>query len=751
MKRNTIIWGLSAVILFSTTIARHSNAMDGSRIFLETEREVYFPEEEINMGIWYIHDKTYPSPEYCCIELLSASGQVVLQKTLVLQGDRAETSMQVPGVLASGFYYLRAYTPLEKDKGEDRFAIRKIMIINPVISPEFRFPLRKSYPAGQVKAHFFPEGGKIIRGLPAVVYVHFEGLADKGYEGAWLQTASGDSIALAEPLGPSIACFKWLPENRDYYLVLPSYYPHISIPLPEAAETGTILRFWEEREGLRFRLTKNDSLQSFGDLKVVGYRFDDTEYKMSFSIDAGPDMYRALEPGVYKILFEGKNEEVLASYWYEKKSTRGFFIEARGIEKSYQPGDTIRMKLHTELSTGEGSYAGIKVEVLRKIPDFFDQPSFQDFINSPSSFPYLSEFTVGGEERDRALWTLFGEKICEPEMIHAKTCRNEFMVEGRFHDSERADALMFLSFPEDRSQLFTARTDSSGFFSFPSLPVHGERDVMVKTVDSLDTGYISLRNPFYPGTEKNLYFPSAIDSAEELTLNELYTLWALQKGYGGIQWGVSEAKNEAFRFFEDYDFHILLENFVDLPNMEEIFFEIVRPVLFVKENKKTELRVVDRISNRSLGGNPLFMVNGIPFDDPQIILDLDASRVKDLGVIARRYFMGGEIFDGVIVINTHNGKLAGKDIQSVHLLDKIYFPEENKNEELRTQALNRYQPYMPASIYRNPQVRFTGRDSGEFWWIAPDLPGEYEIRIKGKIRDKAVFASQRIFFRVEEF
>ena len=114
------------------------------------------------------------------VDLVSPEQKIVARRTLRLVGGHAEGDIDVADTLAAGNYLLRAYTTWMRNGGENLIYSRRLQVwpaspytTEPV--PPMDAPVRKAgAPAAAPAAarpdvQFFPEGGNLVEGLPAVV------------------------------------------------------------------------------------------------------------------------------------------------------------------------------------------------------------------------------------------------------------------------------------------------------------------------------------------------------------------------------------------------------------------------------------------------------------------------------------------------------------------------------------------------------------------------------------------------------
>ena len=113
------------------------------------------------------------------VDLVSPELKVVARRTLRLQGGRAFGDLDVADSLAAGNYQLRAYTSWMRNAGEEFIYSRRLQVwgaspYTATAPPPLAATVKASKaasapPPARPDVQFFPEGGNLVAGMPAVV------------------------------------------------------------------------------------------------------------------------------------------------------------------------------------------------------------------------------------------------------------------------------------------------------------------------------------------------------------------------------------------------------------------------------------------------------------------------------------------------------------------------------------------------------------------------------------------------------
>ncbi|RZK47153.1 MAG: hypothetical protein EOO59_18215, partial [Hymenobacter sp.] len=151
------------------------------KVYLQLDRPVYGTGETIWFS-GYIVDGLRHRPDSLSkilyVELLSPQRQLVARRTLRVEpGGLANGDIELDDSLRAGTYVLRAYTNWMRNAGPSFFYERQLQVWpaspdEPAAAPAPLTTTRSSAQktiGSKVDVQFFPEGGTLVAGLPAVV------------------------------------------------------------------------------------------------------------------------------------------------------------------------------------------------------------------------------------------------------------------------------------------------------------------------------------------------------------------------------------------------------------------------------------------------------------------------------------------------------------------------------------------------------------------------------------------------------
>lgn len=192
---------------------------------------------------------------------------------------------------------------------------------------------------------------------------------------------------------------------------------------------------------------------------------------------------------------------------------------------------------------------------------------------------------------------------------------------------------------------------------------------------------------------------------------------------------------------------LLIADYVRLPNLEEVFINLIPDIQFYKQRGVNRIRILS--DNNSIEVyNPLIMIDHISVFDHEALLALSPDKIERVDLINEIYLKGNVTFGGVLAIHSKKGDMAGIDLpQGSYFFDyQSFSPEpapavpgpapggrvpDSRNTIFWTGSLNPEQEMQEGISFR-----------------APSREGTYVVLIRGILPDGNAYAASTSF-RVE--
>ncbi len=707
-------------------------------LYLLTDRDIYMAGETISFRVW-LKGQSGEKSEIAYLEIWDAFGENVDKLAITLSEGNGAGEFSLPGGLSSGYYLIRAYTPYLRDLGAETFYRRKIMVLNPALNSTFRFPSAENIRRVQrVNPQFFPEGGRLVSGIGSRLFITSDNGQADPFKGAFITNSLGDTLGFVYKIDHSTAYCDFVPVFPPCYLNMPGLYPVQRAILPGIERNSTLLKPVPEPGGMGFNIETTDTSVNFANLRVEVF-------------DVLRDSLLGSEP-VEERIFYSFGEERTMIYSFRLKDGNNDLLSEVDFYRPVRDIFGIRAELGKrvygtrEKGVAEISVSGIPspphpdmyltVVVRRKVPHLFDNPGIEFSHEQDPASMVRPSWSSTDPLIGRALGSIFTDSLLS--VIHAL---NEVpfitgnievpAIKGRIENLVNPSGIpVFLSFPGDSTQVFIQRSDSGGNFRFPASLAHGNHEIFLKTADTVRNGFLSIENPFYSGFDEEIIWPDSVNEELVSFAEELYRNQSISAIYGTGRDEFRITGNE-IRLFDRHDFRLEMDNYVELPNMEEVFFEIVKQIMFFRNNGEPYVQVVDRTTNRTLGRNTLYLLDGVPLTDPAPVFALPPTKVRDLSIIARRVFIGSENFDGIVIVNTRSNDYSDVEYEGNLVRQNFSFPLEGR---LKSDPPTRFKNNLPdhrTTLLWEPWLKPGTQGPVRVEFYTPDVEGEYEIVVYG--------------------
>ena len=225
---------------FSAKLVTAIRSHEAQRVYLATDKSVYINGESLWFKAFLINnisDKINSNSRFLFVDLVDDKDSVV--KTLILDaaGKQTDSRIILPNSIASGPYWLRAYTRQMLQSDPDHICLKPLYVFNLTEESNLRqrakIASNNTDTVAQVK--FYPEGGNIITGATAAVAVHITNANGTPLQVKGLIRDNYDAVMAAFTTDEyGLAKFDFEPSgHRQYRAVINWNGKEKSYPLPD--------------------------------------------------------------------------------------------------------------------------------------------------------------------------------------------------------------------------------------------------------------------------------------------------------------------------------------------------------------------------------------------------------------------------------------------------------------------------------------------------------------------------------------
>lgn len=667
----------------------YCKATPREEIYIHTDRHEYISGEDMWFNIYLIDRQSFKPSAISRIvyfEVLNNENRPVVQKRILTDKGFGPGQVILPDTLSTGTYIIRAYTNWMKNFLPENCFTCEINVYNALKSTSFK-------------------------GLKKDLSV--KGKSLKSDSGVSLKVDNSDSQALKIEV---TSTDKFRSDNNNVFYIF---------------------------------------IQTHGNLNHI------SSEKLTGSTTLLYIPRTKLSPGINQItIFNSKAEPVSEKYVY----TAGKILNPLVVDVTDSCG--LRDKLSLEILATAMNTMSVSVAPARVSPDEVDIDDYlifgSEFGVNPQHFLKGKKVSGLNGEIDSLLqhvssnwidWSLILSD--SPPKFRYKPEKEDHFLFGKLLTSASQPAAsgnyILMMTPGKKACFQYAKTDSDGNFSFSLHIDEEQKDLIIMPDDISNNHKIIIESSFF---DKYLNTTAGTDTGEIFSkdVSRLSVNHQVQKIYGVSAPGTPP--NSRFkpdipvRFYGKPDIELILTDYIKLPVMSEVFFELLPGVSLKKKKSSAEISITYRIQDDQYTIIPALMIDGVIIKDPMLIANLDPELVEKIDVIREKYQVGKYYFPGLINVIT-----KAADFSSVPLPDymirlpyKVIDPvlsfvsPDYSNDSLKQSRIPDYRN----TLYWNPSVTpdNDGKVKVEFW--SSDNKADYLLDIQGIKDDGKVFSFRKI-------
>lgn len=663
------------------------STMPWEEIYIHSDRDEYISGEDIWFTAYLIDRQSFNFSEHSHIiyyELLDPENNPVIQEKILLNGAPAQGHIKLSDTLGSGTYTLRAYSNWMKNFFPDNCWIKDINIYNSQLPGTFKTKVtideivetKIKKPSGSVfsMATRRRDNGDIV--------ISFDAPAENSYQ------ATNPFCLFIHAHGNIVhASNETLTEGRV----------EISVPLKEFLPGLNCITFFNyRREVLCEKYIFIAPVEKAPPVKLVSEVSAETRKKVTLEFQFDKSI-PGIQNSLLSISVAPKTDEISGEDF-------GDYMNL-GTEYGRLPVKSLKGRRLSDLSSGE------------------------------------ADTLLGSLKSNWIRWDLiFAGNQPEKKYLPEKS---EHFIYGTLMEKEKwpalKDQLVLMSLPGKTAQFQYAVTDVSGNFSF-TIPVEtAEKDIVLQPDYNEKYHSILQRSQFsdqIPSTKGKFDSAGYVVPDYIAKWSQNYRVNSVYDTHFSEEIHAAEVKNpDVKRFYGKPDLELLLKDYMELPNMEEVFFELVPRVRLKKYGSVCDISILDPTGKKMFLEPPGLMIDGVIIKDPLFIADLDPATVEKIDVIWRIYLVDDYTFYGIVNIITKNADFSSVDLPPNSLRTKYKISGSSNvfvsPEYLKPGSTESRIPDFRNTMYWNPSIRpgDDGRMKVEFW--TSDYATNYLINIQG--------------------
>lgn len=724
---------------------------ENESIYVHTDKETYFTGEILWFKIYAVHTedlKPVNNPSVAYLDLTDSRGTSVLQnKTEIGPATRNGGSIFIPQRLSSGTYTLTGST-LVSEAGSRSFS-KKITILNPfAILDTLQLPSENTY-----MLRLFPEGGTLVRGIPTRIGYKVTDARGKGVKASIVLPDGTHAVSNAFGIGSFRVTPAGAPAGVDtpaagdpgvvtqkVKVILPDGQ-ELEQPLPSVSETGYVLNAEDKGDHYTVHVASAGHVGEMLTLVSESSAGKAVKYPVILNSTgtAAHLIPRAqLQEGTSRLTLLRNDGTPLAERIIFRAPEKSLRLNLALNKEAFSTREEITLSL-SQITPDPGITADISVSV--KKADDIQQPAHENIrsylylrkdlsgeIENPDY--YFSDAETVRADLDNLLlthgWRKFKNQDTEGEnRYHRVSIRFTGKTDGMPLTGQGA----ILSVPSRAPMIYTAVTDTNGVATFWLKNIFGTHNLATRLISG-ELSNAEILN-FRPKAEPSS--PADITGISQGSYNEYAINAQVENIYSGKERAsyLLPASVDSIPFFGKAEVRYRLDDYTRFVIMEEVLREYVKEVIVRKNRDDFRLRILDEARRGYFTNDPLIVLDGVPVPHANHVLAYDPLKVETIDVVTSRFYLGENIYDGIVSFSTYKGALEDFTLDpSFSVFTYEGLQPEREFYSPKTPGVASV-PDNRTVLYWNPRVVLSGEESRSLKFSSSDLPGEYWIDIQG--------------------
>jgi hypothetical protein len=299
----------------------------------------------------------------------------------------------------------------------------------------------------------------------------------------------------------------------------------------------------------------------------------------------------------------------------------------------------------------------------------------------------------------------------------------------------KKNLLVSLSEPANGEFFSVYQTSDKGRFIFSLPDFHGKYDFVIQSEEP-ETGLSEflIDNDFCNRPVSLPYIAFSLNEDEKHLIRDMMVNMQLNEKFFSPSDTANKLqtnRHQPVAFYGSGKQTYYTEKYIELPNIEEFFNEIIPEGNVVYHKGKTELEISG--STGFSNYPPLILLDNIPVNNDDRLLKSPLDRIERVEVIEGGYMAGNLKYSGLLSIYSKNKDFAGIDLNK----NSMFFAFDLFSDESSGFASgeNSYDSRIPDRrnlLYWNPDIQLSADQKTTISFFTSDTKGDYVVYIFGK-------------------
>lgn len=319
-------------------------------------------------------------------------------------------------------------------------------------------------------------------------------------------------------------------------------------------------------------------------------------------------------------------------------------------------------------------------------------------------------------------------KIYLPELRGQLISGRLISTDGNTAVNQRVVAM---SIPGSKGVSETAITNDKGQFFFNLSEDLSRKNAVLEVLNGAGSNFQIELDGLNRGNSKDLHFINykiSPEMEEDIIQRSLYN--QIENAYFSVKPDtLVTVEQEAFfpqNIVETYN----LDDYTRFKGVPETFVEIIKSARVKQEGRGNRVfEVRGLLGHLPMGLRSLLMVDGLLVQDHSVLMDYDARRIKTIKIVRDKIYLGPEIFQGAVLIETVDGDFPDEYNNPDAVKVELMQPQPEKKSFKQTYSAENRNSRIPD--YRYQLLWEAAVEPGEIEFFTSDIDGEYEVVLEG--------------------
>lgn len=658
------------LLLSTLLVSLHLNAQQGNlqqeNIYFLTDRHYYISGEKIWFEAFIVQpDQHIGNSTTLYVEIFNEEKHVIHQQKFTITENVATGFIQLSDNLISGNLIIRAYTLYQRNFHPASYCYSMITLINPYKA----LPASNSHQLGFMVAPLEQQSAK-NKNMAYAAFIGEKNLTKKPLN-AWISSTRQDSSYKPVKLYPNgLASFMLdagYSGNAFFNMVTADHDTMVQpFTLQQDEPVSIVVNEKNNTYELHY-INKNTTnvpviLQAYNASGNILEEQVTLRYENGYLIDIEKEH---LSQGFVAFVIENEEGRKIAQrliYHFPACYETPINVEI----PSNQPDN--RLNIHLG---GNNEFSNTNMRVAKLSALYDDDETIQAILHHPYLYANVAFDGIVDQNQLNLVLSLVEEKVIgELEKPVPPLNHKDFLIENKGLQLRALVRNKNTLKPVPDVPVYLSVLGKGGYFIPKGSNQHGEIIYTLYNLEGEQSIFLTLPSEYKDSVEvliqndfvaDGLAFsvpPLHVSPPDKRFIEELLIAAQIEK-YAGDQ----KTRNKKIapfpkKFYGKPEVHVRLEDYIDLPTLEEVFHEIVINAA-VRKRKNKPYFVLFENNNLYSYENPLVLLDNIPVFNYEELLKIPPSKIQYIEVVNNIYVVGNTVFRGIVSLYSYHADFGG--------------------------------------------------------------------------------------------